>query len=168
MITGRVDWMKGLPSQLTAAALVQRRRGVRVLISWTDSPERQAGLREHAGACGLKYESLPYGSFDEWYRRLREQVSIVLQPSMSDSFNIVSIEAAGHGRPFVGSPTIPHTPPAWLVTDPNNPQEIAAVTERILDNYPAASAMARQLADEVLERNNKAYSEIIGRLLNGR
>lgn len=168
MITGRVDWMKALPSQLTAAALVQRRRGIHVLISWTDSSERQAGLREHAGACGLKYESLPYGDFDEWYRRLREQVSIVLQPSMSDSFNIVTVEAAAHGRPFVGSPTIPHTPDAWRVSDPNNPREIAEVTERILDGYPAASAQARQLADEVTARNNKAYSEIIGRLLNGR
>lgn len=168
MIVGRVDWMKGLPAQLTAAALVQRRRNVRVLISWTNSPERQAGLREHAAACGLKYESLPYGSFDEWYRRLREMVSIVFQPSMSDSFNIATVEAAGHGRPFVGSHTIPHTPSEWLVSDPNNTREIAEVTERILDDYPAASEQARKLADEVQQRNNAAYAAIVGRLLDGR
>lgn len=165
IITGRVDWMKGLPAQITAAALLQRRRDVQCLIAWIHSTDRQAGLREHAAACGLRYQSLPYADYDAWYTRLREQVSIVLQPSMSDSFNIVSAEALLHGRPFIGSPVIAHTPEDWSVRDPNNPGEIADVAERILDNYEKESRRATMLGETLADRQNAAYTRMLQTLL---
>lgn len=167
MITGRVDWMKALPTQITAAALLQRRGGVRCLVSWNvPGGPQQAGLLEHAAACGLVYELLPYADFDGWYDRLRGQVSVVLQPSMSDSFNIVTAEAALHGRPFVGSATIDHTPGPWAVRNPNDPVEIADVTERILADYERESAAARSIGEALAERNNDRYFRLIRDLLS--
>jgi len=167
MISSRIDWMKALPSQITAAALLQRRREVDCLISWKwfGSDDRSRNLLAHASACGLRFRFLPFGDRDEWYRRLKEEVSILLQPSMSDSFNIMSVESMMFGRPFVGSPCIAHTPEEWRVTDSNDPYQISVVAERILDRYDYHSESARRIAVELVERKNSRFREIIFSLM---
>lgn len=167
-IVGRCDWMKALPVQVAAAALVQRRRPLKVAFVLRDSEERQKGLREHARACKLDFEVWPWSDMEGWERRLRDECDVVSQSTFSDSFNYVSLDAAAFGKPFVGSWAIRHTPAEWRVDNPNDTYEVAAKIEWILDNYPAASTAARSLAERVAAENNQAYAETVRRIMDGR
>lgn len=89
---------------------------------------------------------------------------MVLQPSMSETFNYVSIEAGAVGRPWVGSAAIRHTPDGWQA-DPNDPADIARVSQWLLANYADASWQARQIAEQVTRRNNAAYAEMVREIL---
>lgn len=164
-IVGRADWMKAFPVQVAAAAIVQRRRPLRVAFVFRDAEERQMGLREHARACGLEFETQPWGDMPAWERWLRDECDVVSQSTFSDSFNYVSLDAAAFGKPFVGSWAIRHTPDEWRVNNPNDTFEVAARIEWILDNYPAASAAARSLAEQVAATNNAAYARRVAGLL---
>ena len=164
-IVGRCDWMKAFPVQVAAAALVQRRRSLRVVFVFRDSEERQKGLREHARACRLEFETHPWSDAQAWERWLRDECDVVSQSTFSDSFNYVSIDGAAFGRPWVGSHAIRHTPPAWRVDNPNDTYEVAAKIEWLLDHYDEASLQARQIAEDVAERNNADYATAVTRML---
>lgn len=165
LIVSRADIVKALPAQILAAAILQRRRGVRVLYSVNgEIGTRSKGLDDLAAAAGLQCERLPWTNYDGFLRRLRDNVSIVLQPSMSETFNYVSWEAGSVGRPWVGSAAIRHTPPAWRA-DPNDPADIARVGQYLLANYADCSWQARDIAERVAKQNNAAYTEMIKRLL---
>jgi glycosyltransferase involved in cell wall biosynthesis len=164
-IVGRTDWMKAFPAQISAAALVQRKRPLRVALVLNGSRERCDGLYQHAAACGLEYETVAWMLPTAWESYLRDSVSVVCQPSFSESFNYVSLDGAAFGRPFVGAESIRHTPWPWRVANPNDCYEIAAKIECILDDYPSASRLARQVAESVAERNNRQYADLIRRFL---
>lgn len=168
-IASRVDWMKALPSQISAAALLQKERNVRVVVALRDQQNaKYRGLINHARACKLDFEEVPWLSPDGWLDFLRTQVSVLLQPSLSDSFNYASIDAASVGRPFVGSPAIRHTPSEWTVANCNDISEIAAVTGRILDDYETEADKARPLAEAVAEWNNWKFAAFLQELLASR
>jgi glycosyltransferase involved in cell wall biosynthesis len=165
LITSRADLVKALPSQVLAAALLQRQRGVRVAISATsESQQRKAGIDALIEAAGLQAERWPWLSHGDFLARLRRDVSLVLQPSMSETFNYVSWEAGSVGRPWVGSDAIRHTPSDWRA-DPNDPADIARVAGEILDGYQDASGWARRIAETVAARNNSSYAAGIAALL---
>jgi hypothetical protein len=168
LIVSRADIVKALPAQILAAAILQRCRGVRVLYSVNgETGTRSKGLDDLAAVAGLQCERLPWVGYDGFLRRLRGEVSVVLQPSMSETFNYVSWEAGSVGRPWVGSAAIRHTPPAWRA-DPNGASDIARVAGEILDGYQNASRESRRIAVAVAQRNNAAYADSIGQLLDGR
>ena len=161
-----VDWIKAIPAQLAACALVERERELRVLLGLREPHDRRAeALRAYAASYGLRYEPLAWGTLDEWHQRLRREISLVLQCSYSETFNYVTLDAASCGRPFVASYAIEHTPAAWKVTDPNNAAEIAKVLRFILDNYREERAKARLLAEKIAQRQNRQYAATIRRLL---
>jgi glycosyltransferase involved in cell wall biosynthesis len=163
LIASRADIVKALPAQILAAAILQRRLGVRVLYCVNgEVGTRSKGLDDLTATAGLECERLGWVGYDNFLDRLHKEVSIVLQPSMSETFNYISWEAGSVGRPWVGSQAIKHTPPAWQV-DPNDATQIARVAETILENYQNSSQKARQIAVEVASRNNAAYAEAVGR-----
>jgi glycosyltransferase involved in cell wall biosynthesis len=140
-------------------ALAQRwRPRLRLAVSLSGTP--QPKLLESTGA---KFETWPYAEADEWDRRLRDDVSVVCQASLSESFNYVAADAIGWGRPVVGSPAIRYLPPAWTV-DPNNPRQVAAMILEHLDDYEARAQQARRIAVALAARQNAAYCAMIGRL----
>lgn len=159
-IVGRDDWMKGFASQIMAMAMMkQQRPELRLVAVINHAPPNWYGL-ELAKACGIELEMVPWKSPDEWYRFLRDEVSLVLQCSMAESFNYVSVDALIHGRPFVGSCSIRHTPPEWFA-DHAVPLEIARVALQILDDYEEQSIKARKIADEIVHRQNNSFVDII-------
>lgn len=165
LITSRVDLVKAIPAQLIAAVLLQRRHGCRVALSLpVETGPREQAIQDTIAAAGLMADRWHWAGEAEFERRLRERVSIVLQPSMSETFNYVSLEAGAAGRPWVGSAAIEHTPDGWRA-DPNDPADIARVGQWLLANYNDASFQARQIAERVTRRNNAAYADVVGGLL---
>jgi ABC-type cobalamin/Fe3+-siderophores transport system ATPase subunit len=110
------------------------------------------------------FEWWRYGSSDDWYRRLNENISIVMQVSAHESFGYVAVDAMGYGRPAVMGPSIVYGPDEWHCGT-EQPRQIADVILGILDGYPAASALARRTAEQVAQSQNAAYAAIIKKLL---
>ena len=165
LIVGRTDWTKAFPAQVAAAALVQRKRPLSVALVLNGDQAPKNGLYELAKACGLYFESPDWMSIDQWEAYLRDNVAIVSQASFSESFNYVSLDGAGFGKPFIGAHSIRHTPDPWRVDNPNDCYEIAAKINHILDDYPTASRHAREVAEYVAERNNRTYADLVRRLV---
>jgi hypothetical protein len=158
-ISSRADVVKAIPAQLAALAILQRERNVSAMVSLSGNQSTIDALRSYGETLGVRAQWLPYASYPDWIDRLRNKISLILQPSLTESFNYVTIDAAGMGRPFVGSSAIHHTPVEWRA-DPNDPASIARVAGAILDDYGAAS-LARSIAVEVAKRNNPAYADLI-------
>ena len=92
-----------------------------------------------------------------------DTVSVVLQPSLTESFNYVALESMSRARPCVGSPVIRYLPSDWQ-PDPNDPQAIADATVAILSDYEEQSARAYRIAEMVADEQNAAFSELVQRL----
>lgn len=165
LITSRPDVIKAIPAQILAAAILQRERRVRLAVSVPHVPDKQPAIDALIAAAGLKADRWPWLPQPQFLHRLRNHVSLVLQPSLSESFNYVSWEAASVGRPWVGSAAIKHTPAAWRA-DPNDPADIARVAGEILDDYHFASRQARLIAENVAAEHNAGYCDLIRRLLS--
>jgi len=165
-IVGRDDWMKGHPSQIIAMRLIKEKMPeVRFAAVINFLPEEWYG-DVLADAVGIRLEKIPWGDSDSWYETLRTGISLVLQVSLAESFNYVSVDAAAMHRPFVGAFSIRHTPDRWLA-NPASPEDIADKAIRILENYPQESRAARILAEEVAERQNAEYRRTVAVLLRG-
>lgn len=166
VVSSRPDVIKALPAQIAAAAIIQRETGCRVVLSLRDKQHnRYRDAIRCASACGLMFETSEWMSPDRWYDFLQREVTLVFQPSLSESFNYISIDAASVGRPFVGSHAIRHTPFEWCVHNPNDPREIASVARYIMSNYQEEQTRARPLAEEVAARNNERYAAVMNEIL---
>jgi glycosyltransferase involved in cell wall biosynthesis len=163
LVASRLDPTKALPAQIAAAAILQREHGAEVAIQIKPGPSMD-WLRALACAYGLSADYWDWTDRQTWLDRLRESVSILLQPSLSESFNYLSVDAASVGRPFVGSPAIAHTPPAWQA-NPNDPWSIALTAQSILADYPSASHLARTLAVDVAARQNSTHRALLAHLV---
>ena len=167
LVTSRGDVVKALCSQIIALALIKKRDpSITCAISLGRgmSDLRQEAVNNLIEACRLECEFWDWAGPEEYLDRLRHKVSIVLQPSMTETFNYVSMEAGLCGRPWVGSMAIKHTPMEWRA-DPNSPTDMARIVQKILDNYEANSVKALKIAESVALRNNDDYAKYIGELL---
>jgi hypothetical protein len=163
-IVGRDDFMKGFPSQIFAMGLLKRLMPeLRCVAIINHAPAHWFG-RELAASCRIDLEILPWLSVDDWYRFLREEASIILQCSLAESFNYVTVEAALHGRPFVASLSIRHCPSEWFA-DHSRPESIAERAIEILRNYEVHSRMACELGMEIADRQNREFVSMIERIV---
>lgn len=163
LITGRDTWCKAFPSAILGCVLVQRQRPLRLILS---EQTGQGWIDAAIGAIGGQWERPAYQDARGWARRLRDEVSVVVQPSLSESFNYVALDALAWGRPVVGSPAIRYLPPDWTV-DPNDARAIAAMIVEHLDRYEERAGEARRLAEYAAEWKNREYCGMIRRLLGG-
>jgi len=165
LMTGRPDVIKAYPASLLAAAIVQKRSNCRVAISFRGHGGKIDQLELLADVTGQNIEMWEWVDYDAFMRRLEHATSIVVQPSMCETFNYVCWEAGYCGRPWVGSDAIRYTPHEWRA-DPNNPIDIVRCIESILSDYAACSRRARAIALRVAERNNRQYADVVTRWLN--
>ena len=84
------------------------------------------------------YEGLPNARivFDQWqswpmFLRVVRSMDLLVQPSYTESFSMVTADAIGQGVPVVGSEAIDWLPPHW-VADSDDANEIAGVGTRLL------------------------------------
>lgn len=165
MIACRDDLMKAIPAQMVAMALVKKQRPeTKVAVSLCFGDKTIPHLKEFAKILDTSFEWWRYGSSDDWYRRLNENISIVMQVSAHESFGYVAVDAMGYGRPAVMGPSIVYGPDEWHCGT-EQPRPIADVIVGLLDGYPAASALARRTAEQVAQSQNAAYAATIKKLL---
>lgn len=162
LVAGRVDMIKALPATILAAGLVtQQRPGTQtiVLCRHRNDTQRQQ-LQALATAARITPEWREWLPWPEFRDLLRYRVSVVLQPSVSESFNYIALEAASQSRPTVGADTIRYLPCAWRA-DPNDPATIARRAIEILADYTESSQRATRLAYSVASRQNREFISLV-------
>ncbi|MCL4204841.1 MAG: glycosyltransferase [Pirellulaceae bacterium] len=157
LVSSRGHDEKGIASCLVAMRLLSRERRIRPVLALTAAGR----FPEFAAAIGLQVEQWRFCVRPgEWPSRLRDDIDVLLTPSMVETFGLCGIEAMQHGRPIVGSLAMAYCPPQWQC-DPNDPREIAGALRAILDGYTEASATAGQTAAEFVRLGNERFAETI-------
>lgn len=165
MLACRDDLMKAIPAQMVAMALVKKQRPeTKIAVSLCFGDKTIPHLKEFEKILDTKFEWWRYGSSDDWYRRLQENISVVMQVSAHESFGYVAVDAMGYGRPAVMGPSIVYGPDEWHCGT-EQPRKTADVILGFLDHYEAASILARKTAEQVADSQNTAYVETIKRIL---
>ncbi|HEX7361057.1 MAG TPA: hypothetical protein VF283_11270 [Bryobacteraceae bacterium] len=110
---------------------------------------------------GLPHASLVLNGWQSWpkFRQTIAHMHLLLQPSYTESFNMVTADGVAEGVPSVVSPAIDWAPTDWKA-DPDNVFEIARTGRRLLLDPHAAEdgvrALERYVADGV-----RAYEEYL-------
>jgi hypothetical protein len=86
---------------------------------------------------GIELVELPWQSWPV-FRESCRHMHLMLQPSFTETFNIVTADGVSVGTPSVVSPAINWTPRYWRA-DPDDPQDIARVGVSLLQAGSAAS-----------------------------
>ena len=96
----------------------------------------------------------------EW---MAYNADIVMQASLTESFNYVAWEAMDLGIPVVGSPAITYCP---IQANPDSIVEMADRIVSVIVDYGEASMVARRYAGREAERLNKGFLSSIQRVLS--
>jgi hypothetical protein len=119
-----------------------------------------ASIREMLQA--LPHVTLVLNGWQSWpkFRQTIAHMHLLLQPSYTESFNMVTADGVAEGVPSVVSPAIDWAPTDWKA-DPDNVCEIARTGRRLLlDPYAAEDglgALERYVAEGV-----RSYREYLG------
>lgn len=92
---------------------------------------------------GLPNASLVLNGWQSWpkFRQTIAHMHLLLQPSYTESFNMVTADGVAEGVPSVVSPAIDWAPDEWKA-DPDNVREIARTGRRLLvDPYAAGDGL---------------------------
>ena len=163
LLVGRPDIVKAMPTAILAAGIVARIRPIKLAIV-TQGSKAKTHIQPFLSAAKINADWLPWSDYEGFANLLREQVSIVLQPSLTESFNYVAIESMAEGRPVAGAPAIRYLPRSWQA-NPNDPQDIARVCIEILGDYTNESQRAIQVARQVREFQNQSFLKMVERLI---
>jgi hypothetical protein len=127
---------KNIPSACAAALLIQERLGLPVSFHLNVGGERVG--REILAMIDqmsqgipnftvIKHKWLPWSEFNG----LVKTMDLLIQPSFTESFNLVTADGIQHRVPTVVSNAIPWAPDSWKA-NPDRPTEIAKVGIRLL------------------------------------
>lgn len=148
-----------------AAALVVSRGDLPVNL-WISGGREEGGpavtgaVREMLN--GQSRLTLKVSEWQPWeeFRQTVSQMDLLLQPSFSESFNMVTADGASQGIPSVVSPAICWTPKYWQA-DPDDALAIARASRSVLHNPHAGIDGFKALAKHNSE-SLKVWSEYLG------
>lgn len=164
LLSGRSDIVKAFPAASLAAGILANERGVQVMV--LTKGKGRTCIEPFLRSAHIKAEWLPWGTCEEFANTMRRRVSLVLQPSLTESFNYVALEAMLEGVPVVGSPTIRFLPPSWQA-DPNDPESIVRAANEILNNRRQAAELAYAVGRRVAHDQNAALEKLVRKLMVG-
>jgi len=98
--------------------------------------------------CGLPNAKLVEDNWQPWggFRRLVRHMHLLLQPSFTESFNVVTADGVAEGVPSVVSDVIEWAPDHWKVA-PDNTNEIARVGRGLLSDAHTGEDGQRALVE---------------------
>ncbi len=130
-----------------------------------------AGRAEGGGDTILRslvamYAQLPNAGIvhDGWaswssFRRLVRNMHLLIQPSYTESFSMVSADAIAEGVPVVGSDAIDWLPPSWIASN-DDPNHITNVGTQLLF-VPNAVAAGTEALSRHNRRGLRSWSNIL-------
>lgn len=129
-----------------AAAAVQIASTLRAELEFWVSSGRNDGMGGTAATvvksliAGCKFAKIQEVPWEEWatFRRTVANMHLLLQPSYTESFNIVTADGVAEGVPSVVSSAIDWVPPHWMA-DADDVGDIARVGISILRDHNAAA-----------------------------
>jgi glycosyl transferase family 1 len=128
----------------TGAALQTARELRRPLELWISAGRTETGGATVMGAItalvkGLPGVSLHFNGWSSWpdFRRLLAQMHLLLQPSYTESFNMVTADGISQGVPSVVSDAIDWVPKHWIAPG-DDVTDIAEAAMRVLHDRHAA------------------------------
>jgi hypothetical protein len=164
-VFGATRPLKNLMS--AAAAALQIAREVRVPLElWLSAGRAEGGgetilasLREMIQ--GLPHVTLVLNGWQSWpkFRQTIGHMHLLLQPSYTESFNMVTADGVAEGVPSVVSPAIDWAPADWKA-EPDNVCEIARTGRRLLLDPYAAEDGVRAL-DRYVAEGLRSYREYL-------
>ncbi|MEO7731237.1 MAG: glycosyltransferase [Kofleriaceae bacterium] len=147
-----------------AAGAVELARRLRVPVELLLSSGRNEGGNFRAleemteGISNLRVTQTGWLPWPE-FRRLVRTIDLVLQPSYTETFNVVSADGIAEGVPVVATDAIDWVP-KWWQAEADEPLDIARVAERLLRD-PRAARDGRQALHAYVRRGLVAWSRFI-------
>jgi len=147
-----------------AAGAVELARRLRVPVELQLSSGRNEGgnfraLQEMTeNVANLRLVQIGWLPWAEFRRRLRT-IDLVLQPSYTETFNVVTADAIAEGVPVVASDAIDWVP-TWWQAQVDEPLDIARVAERLLRD-PRAPRDGRQALAAYVTKGVVAWSHFL-------
>jgi len=147
-----------------AAGAVELARRLRVPVELLLSSGRNEGgnpralqeMTEHISNLRVVHTGwLPWAEF----RRLVRTIDLVLQPSYTETFNVVSADAIAEGVPVVATDAIDWVPP-WWQAKADEPLDIARVAERLLRD-PRAPRDGRMALQDYVQRGVVTWAHFL-------
>ena len=158
--------MKNLPVQVAAACLCAREMPLE--LHFSEGQEQNPlyhAVKEMAAMAGVPAVFHPGLNNPDFYRSL-DDISVLLQVSLSETLSYVALEHMARGIPVIGSASIPF---AVLQADYSDVQDIAAKLRSILmpSDYPDYVKAACRGARTVVQENNSLAYEVIQKFMKG-
>lgn len=145
---GAVRLLKNQITQALAAMAWANAANLRIAFHINASRQEQMGSEVLKGLRAI-FAGTPHGLVEHpWvshaeFQRMVVQMDIVLQVSLTETFNIVLADAVTQGVPIVGSAEIPWLP-ARYVADPTDYASIVCAMVRALEDGPRGVRKCRQ------------------------
>lgn len=136
---------KGLPALISALATLPPE----VYLAVVGNPAHREAIARLAVASGVAPRVFFLGAQEHMDRAYRAAQCLV-HPTLQDAYGMVVLEAFAYGLPVVvsGLPycgmasDLTHLQQAWVLTDPQNPAELAHAVRTLLQDSALATAMA--------------------------
>lgn len=146
---GSLRLLKNHTTSAAAAQLIARSRNCD-LEFWISTGREEHGKGLHLalqnmfrGMPGMKLVENPWQSWDQ-FRHTVSHMDLLMQPSFTETFNIVSADACAEGVPVVGSDAIEWLPAHWQA-NVDDPADIARIGNYLLSDIHAASEGLKSL-----------------------
>jgi glycosyltransferase involved in cell wall biosynthesis len=147
---GAIRLLKNHATAAAASISVGRRLGIPVEFNLSvNRTEHGLGVLDmirHLFA-GLPAAKLVEVSWRSWadFRQYIASMDITMQPSVTETFNIVTADSLAEGVPAIVSPAIEWVPPHWQA-NPDDPEAIARAAISILSDHDAGAEGIAALA----------------------
>lgn len=122
---------------------------------------RDANLARMLELLGIDHTYHGLLEHERWIRLLRTEADVVLQPSLTESFNVVAAEAQQTGVPVIASPSVYTADPLLIPRELNDPQTIAGRIRGTLATYETSCTRAVEIASERVARRNSQYLNFV-------
>jgi len=140
---GAIRLLKNHATAAAASISIGRRMGKRIEFHINvDRVEHGLGVLKmmrnmYAGLTTAKLIEVPWQSWAE-FRHQISAMDLTMQPSCTETFNIVTADSLAEGVPAVVSDSIDWVPPHWRV-DSDDPEELARVSMSVLQDHEAGA-----------------------------
>ncbi len=162
---GALRWLKNHTTAAAAALAMARERGCDLEL-WMSVDREEHGRTVLQSVrnlfAGLPWARLHEAPWESWaaFRRIVRSMDLTLQPSFTETFNIVTADSVAEGVPVVVSHAVEWAPESWKA-DPDEIGDIARIGSALLASSTGAEEGLRAL-ERYLEASIAIWKTYLG------